>query len=404
MTPGTNRRRSTKTTKKTSKRTSSEETLLKYQKKRTILVTGYPGSICKNLVRTILENEPKSVIYFLVQEKFIEDAKKFVRGRSRQGYKNVNLLSGDIADMHLGLSAEEVKDLLKNITDIYHLASISYLGVPDELMWQVNVQGTTNLIELAQEARRLNHFNYISTAFVSGDRQGVVTEEELDCGQKFRNLYERTKFEAERKIRDAMGRLPITVFRPSIVVGDSRTGEIGRFDGPYYLGILLASSPLSSMALIGNEDAPLHVIPVDYAVNAILYISRQRQYTGKTFHIVDPNPISVKSAYELVARCIGINKEKLGISSVLPKGVLAGFAKILQTIPGVERLSRTQRQAIDYTNSMTFYNSFNTTEALRTTQLSCPPLQSYADNLVAYVRKHFESKRKKREDEEDPLA
>ncbi len=403
MTPSTAKRNSTKTTRKPSKSTS-RKTARKSQKKRTILVTGYPGSICKNLVRAILENEPKSIIYFLVQEKFIEDAKKFVKRKSRQGYKNVNLLSGDIADMHLGLSADEVKNLLGKVTDIYHLASISYLGVPDELMWRVNVQGTINLIELAEDTRKLEHFNYISTAFVSGDRQGVVTEDELDCGQKFRNLYERTKFEAERKIRDAMGRLPVSIFRPSIVVGDSKTGEIGRFDGPYYLGILLASSPLSSMALIGNENAPLHVIPVDYAVNTILYLSRKKQSIGKTFHVVDPNPISVKSAYELVARCVGINKEKLDAPSILPKGVLAGFTKILQTIPGIEKISRTQRQAIDYTNTMTFYNSFNTTQALSATNIQCPPLHSYADKLVAFVRNYYESKRKKRESEEDPLA
>lgn len=404
MTSSTTKRKPAKTTKKKTKSSSERKGTLKSQKKRTVLVTGYPGSICKNLVRTILENEPKSVIYFLVQEKFIEDAKKFLKSKNRQSFKNVELISGDIADMHLGLSADEVKNLTRNVTDIYHLASISYLGVPNELMWQVNVQGTINLIELAQESRRLEHLNYISTAFVSGDRQGVVTEDELDCGQKFRNLYERTKFEAERKIRDAMGRLPVTIFRPSIVVGDSKTGEIGRFDGPYYLGILLASSPLSSMALIGNEHAPLHVVPVDYTVKTILYLSRQKESIGKTFHVVDPNPISVKSAYELVARCVGINKEKLSVSSVLPKSVLTGLTKILQSIPGVEKISRTQRQAIDYTNRLTFYNSSNTTQALEGTQLYCPPLQSYADKLVGFVRNYYESKAKKREFDEDPLA
>ncbi len=387
------------------RRAQRRRTGTRSSQKRTVLVTGYPGFIGKRLVRTLLTSEPNSTFYLLVQEKFVEDAKRYVKAVRKKNTGKVHLLTGDIADMHLGLAADELKKLTRDLTDIYHLAAISYLGVPDDLMWQVNVQGTVNLLELAEEARKLRRFNHVSTAFVSGDREGVITEEELDCGQGFRNLYERTKYEAEKKVRAAMGRLPITVYRPSIVVGDSKTGEIGRFDGPYYLGILLVSSPLSvPLPLPGDGGAPMNMIPVDYAVDAILQLSQQPEAEGLTFHIVDPNPMSARSAYQLIARCAGLQANKISLATGLPRSLLSGLTKLFLSVPGLEKISRAPRQAIDYVSSMAIYNSTNTMRQLKGSGLECPPFEAYADNLVAYVRSYYEDRRKKREAEDDPLA
>ena len=373
--------------------------------KRTVLVTGYPGFIGKRLVRSLLTREPNSTFYLLVQEKFVEDARRYVQALRKKNLAKVHLLTGDIADMHLGLAADELKKLSRDLTDIYHLAAISYLGVPDDQMWQVNVQGTVNLLELAEEARHLQRFNHVSTTFVSGNREGVITEEDLDCGQGFRNLYERTKFEAEKKVRAAMGRMPITVYRPSIVVGDSKTGEIGRFDGPYYLGILLVSSPLSvPLPLPGDGGAPMNMIPVDYAVDTILHLSQHPEAEGLTFQIVDPNPMSARAAYQLIARCAGLQANKISLATGLPRSLLSGLTKLVLSAPGLEKISRAPRQAIDYVSSMAIYNSTNTMRLLKGSDLECPPFEDYADNLVTYVRRYYENRRKKREADEDPLA
>ncbi len=364
--------------------------------RRQILVTGYPGFIGKELVRKLIKAEPESTFYLLVQGKFVDDAKKYIRSFRRQKLDKINILSGDIASMHLGLSAEELKRVARNVTDIYHLAAISYLGVNEKRMWKVNVKGTQNLLEVADQARNLNRFNHVSTCYVSGDRRGVITEDELDRGQNFRNAYESTKFEAEKRVLKASERLPVSIYRPAIVVGDSKTGEISRFDGPYFMGLLLASSPVSvPLPLPGKGIGPLNMVPVDYVVDAIYYLSLHHQAVGKTFHLVDPNPLSVRRVYELIAARAGRKPPRLSVS--------AGLAKVVLKIPGLEKVSRAHRQAIDYVNTLAIYNNDNTQELLWGSTIVCPPFESYLDNLMAYVRATYQARKQKEDLAEDPL-
>jgi nucleoside-diphosphate-sugar epimerase len=264
-------------------------------------------------------------------------------------------------------------------------------------MWNVNVKGTQNLIEVADQARNLNRFNHVSTCHVSGNRQGIITEDDLNVGQNFRNAYESTKFEAEKRVQKARERLPISIYRPSIVVGDSKTGEISRFDGPYFMGLLLASSPVSiPLPLPGKGIGPLNMVPVDYVVDAIYHLSLHPKAVGKTFHLVDPNPLSARKVYELIAARAGKKPPRLSVS--------AGLAKTLLKIPGLEKVSRAHRQAIDYVNTMAIYNNDNTEKLLWGSPIVCPPFESYLDNLMAYVRATYKTRRQKEEPAEDPLA
>jgi thioester reductase-like protein len=365
--------------------------------RRQILITGYPGFIGKELVRKLIKAEPDSTFYLLVQSKFVDDARKYIRSFRRQNLDKINILSGDIASMHLGLSAEELKRVARSVTDIYHLAAISYLGVTEKLMWKVNVKGTQNLLEVADQARNLSRFNHVSTCYVSGNRRGVITEDELDEGQSFRNVYESTKFEAEKRVLKAGERLPVSIYRPAIVVGNSKTGEISRFDGPYFMGLLLASSPVSvPLPLPGKGIGPLNMVPVDYVVDAIYHLSLHPQAIGKTFHLVDPNPLSVRKVYELIAARAGRKPPRLSVS--------AGLAKVILKIPGLEKVSRAHRQAIDYVNTLAIYNNDNTEELLWGSPIVCPPFESYLDNLMAYVRATYQARKQREELAEDPLA
>jgi thioester reductase-like protein len=358
----------------------------------TYFVTGYPGFIGKRLVEHIAREDPKGHIYVLVQPKVLKEAQKHSAGLKGAP---IEILTGDVVDMHLGLSGEEYQRLCERVTDIFHLAAVSYLGVPKETAWRVNVDGTRNLLELARDCEHLKRFNYFSTCYVSGDRVGVIAEDELERGQGFRNAYEETKYQAERLVQRAGNTLPVTIYRPASVVGDSRTGEIDRFEGPYYLGILLVTSPLVvPLPLPGNGVAPLNVVPVDFVVKAVWAISRDARGAGRIFHLVDPNPMSARRVYELIAEKAHKKLPKFNLS--------ARAADVMLRLPLLEKLARPQRAAISYVNHLAIYNCHNTLELLDGTGVRCPPLSSYLDQLVAYVREQYK-KRREGAEVEDPL-
>jgi thioester reductase-like protein len=349
----------------------------------TYLVTGYPGFIGKRLVEHIAEADPKGRIFLLVQPKFLKDAQSYARKLTGA---QIELLTGDIVDMHLGLSGDEYVKLCQEVTDIFHLAAIYFLGAPKDLAWRVNVEGTRNVIELARECKKLRRLNHYSTCYVSGDRVGVVAEDELDLGQNFRNTYERTKFEAEKLMLKAGETLPVTIYRPPSVVGDSRTGEIDRFEGPYYLAILLVTSPLvMPLPLPGNGVAPLNVVPVDFVVQATWAISRDPRAAGRTFHLVDPNPMSARRVYELIAAKSNKRLAKFNLP--------AKATDVMLKLPFLERLARPQRAAIGYVNHLALYNSHNTLELLDGTGIRCPPLQTYLDKLISYAQAYFQKRK-----------
>lgn len=358
----------------------------------TYFITGYPGFISKRLVRHISKTDPEGKIYVLSLPKQEEDAQRELQ---RSGVQ-AEVLTGDVVDMHLGLSGAEYQRLCDQVTDIFHLAAISYLGISREAAWRVNVDGARNVIELAQECGKLRRLSHFSTCYVSGDRLGVIAEDELDCGQGFRNFYEETKFHAEKLMRRASEKLPVSIFRPSSVVGDSTTGEIDRFEGPYYLGILLVTSPLSMpLPLPGDGVAPLNVVPVDFVVKAVWQLSRDPRAAGRTFHLVDPNPMSARRVYEIIAERNNKKLPKFRLSAKATDAVLR--------LPFLEKLARPQRAAISYVNHLAIYNCHNTLELLDGTGIRCPPLHTYLDKLVDYVRSYYRRQREQLAEVEDPL-
>jgi thioester reductase-like protein len=360
----------------------------------TYFFTGFPGFIGKRLVAHVARQAPHARLVLLVESRCLEEARRSVKGLERPG--RVELLTGDVADMHLGLSGEEYQRLCAQVTDIFHLAALTSLGESKESTWRVNVDGTRNVVELARDCTQLRRLNHFSSCYVSGDRVGVIAEDELDRGQTFRNPYEETKFHAERLMQRAAASLPVTVYRPGCVVGDSRTGESDRFEGPYYLGILLVTSPLvAPLPLPGNGVAPLNVVPVDYLVDAVWALSRDPQALGHTFHLVDPNPMSARRVYELVAEKANRKLPRFNLS--------ARAADVVLRLPLLERIARPQRAAISYVNHLAIYNCHNTLVRLEGTGVRCPPLLSYLDQLVDYVREQYRQRKERSLEVEDPL-
>jgi len=358
----------------------------------TVLVTGWPAFTAARLMKKILSGDSETRLVILSREKFALGAQEMLDALPDDQGRRARVVVGDVCDMDLGLAGSEVRELAAEVTSIHHLAGIYYLGVEREAAERVNVDGTRGVIELAGECRKLRRLSHWSTAGVSGRRRGVILEEELDEGQSFRNFYEETKFEAEKLARAAARRMPVTIFRPGVIVGDSRTGEIDKFDGPYSLMVLIVQGPLDvALPLPGRGAAPLHLVPIDFVVDAAHALSLDERAAGGTFHLTDPCPFAARQIYELVAE--RAQKKR-------PRGFIpTGLAKVVMRTPGLERLARAPLAFLDSFDHLAFYNCRQTLALLKGTGIECPPFDSYVDHLVRYVREVHAARRKKIEDE-----
>jgi thioester reductase-like protein len=363
------------------------------------LVTGFPAFTARRLVERLLARTADDRVLMLVRDKFKNDAVAFQALLPPSSRARLRLVEGDVADMDLGLPGPDYKTLAAEVTQIHHTAAVYYLGAKRDLVERVNVDGTRTMLELAADCTHLRRFVHWSTSQVSGARSGVILEEELDCGQRFRNVYEETKFRAERMVRDASRRLPVTILRPGIIVGDSKTGEIDKFDGPYYLLVLIVSSPIDvHLPLPGRGSAPLNLVPIDYVVESAIALSRDPRAIGGTFHLTDPAPFSARTVYELVAQ----RADKKAPRGMIP----TGLARALLKAPGLERLARAPLAFLEAFNHLALYNCRHTLTLLSGDpwHVRCPPFDSYVDPLVRYVREVQARKKQARDDEAvDPL-
>jgi thioester reductase-like protein len=366
-----------------------------------VLLTGFPSfgakKMCEELVRP--GGGPRALVHALVRPKFEAEARAVLDELPLEQRSRIELIEGDSAAMDLGLSGAEFKALAKEVDRIHHCAGVSYLGVDRATAEQGNGGGAREVLEFARACEGLKALVYHSTALVSGDRKGLVLEDELNKGQEFRNVVEQTKARAEKMMRAAMPKLPIVVLRPSILVGDTTTGEVDRFDGPYLLILLIVTSPPDfALPLPGRGDSALNIVPIDYVVRAARAIGADPRAPGRTFHIVDPAPLTARRVFELVALAGGRR---------LPRGFIpANLTKALLRTPGLERFAKSPRAFLDALATPVTYSSANTDELLSDTGIRCPPFESYVERLIEYVQNRLREKRAKRASAEvdDPLG
>ena len=344
--------------------------------RETALVTGFPAFTARRMIAQLLAAEPETKLYVLARDRFAPDAARLLADLGAGD--RAEILVGDVCDMDLGLSSAEYRALSQELTWIHHLAGIYFMGVDDDTARKVNVGGTRTILELARDAGRLERVVHWSTAMVSGDRKGTVYGEDLDTGQRFHNGYERTKYEAERLVRAAMRQLPITVMRPGIIVGDSSTGEIDKLDGPYYLMVLIATNASGlRLPILGRGDAPLHLVPIDYVVAAAWHAARSAGAAGKTFHLVDPSPLTARAVFEGVAE---------HANTAVPRGSIPRpLARAVLRTPGLARLGRGPLAFLDLLDHAVHYDQTNTATALTGTMVRCPALADYLPALVKHV-------------------
>jgi NAD(P)-dependent dehydrogenase (short-subunit alcohol dehydrogenase family) len=255
-------------------------------------VTGGTGFIGRRLVERLLEKR-QGTVYLLVRESSegkLDDLVAHWRGTLGAGTaKRVEVVIGDLRKPLLGVEKDRVEELRGKIEDFFHLAAIYDMTAPAEQNTAVNVGGTTHAVELARamEAGRLHH---VSSIAVAGTYHGTFEEDMFDEGQRLPSPYHRTKFESERIVRE-QPYVPWRVYRPGIVVGDSKTGEMDKIDGPYYFfkAIQRMRQLLPEWApLVGVDLGYTNVVPVDWVAGALEHIAHEPDLDGKAFHLTDP--------------------------------------------------------------------------------------------------------------------
>jgi len=353
----------------------------------TVFFTGYPGFLGSELLPRVLKRSDDTRAVCLVQPKFADLA----RARADQlvaehpAYEGrIRLVEGDITRPDLGL--DDAEGLHREVTEIFHLAAVYDLAVERDLAMRVNVDGTRNMLRFAGDCKGLERFQYVSTCYVSGRYAGAFTEADLVKGQSFNNYYEETKFLAEVKVQEWMEKgLPTTIYRPSIVVGDSKTGATQKYDGPYYVIRWILKQPIVAvMPVVGDvRRTRVNLVPRDFITDAIDHLSAREVSVGKVYQLADPEPLTVDELLEAVAR--------VARKRVVRVPMLVGMAKAsLDYVPFLERVMGIPSEAIDYFIHPTYYVTDNTQEDLEGTGIRVPPFPTYLDRLVAFVRAHPE--------------
>ena len=353
-----------------------------------LLMTGFPGFLGSALLPRLLARregvgavclvQPQHMTMARVRVNEIESANPHTVGR-------IELVEGDITAPDLGIGPER-RDVLDEVTEVWHLAAVYDLAVPAETARRVNVDGTAHILELCRSRPRFTRLQYVSTCYVSGRYDGLFTEDALDEGQPFRNHYESTKFDAEMLVRKAIGDgLPATVYRPGIVVGDSRTGETQKYDGPYFLAAFLRRQlPMAVVPAVGDPDkVKFCLVPRDFVIEAMDELSVLERSTGRTYALTDPNPPTVRELVDIFAAHLG----KRVVWVPLPLGPTR---VAIGSVPGLERLLGLPAEALDYFASPTTYATTTTVADLAGTGVECPAFASYAETLLDFMAAHPE--------------
>ena len=361
------------------------------------LVTGGTGFIGHNLIGELLQQKKSATIYVLVRK---ESKKKFdsIKKEWGNGARRVIPITGDLTRPLLGVPAKKRKELEGKIDHVFHLAAVYDLMASPESQIRVNVEGTQNVVNLAADikAKRFHHMSSIAAA---GLYSGIFREDMFEEAHGLDNAYFRTKHDSESIVRRECP-MPWRIYRPGIVVGHSETGVIDKIDGPYYFFKLIQKMRKmipSWMPTLGLEGGRINIVPVDYVVNATIYIAHKPKLDGQCFHLTDPKPKRIGEVLNLFARAAHAPQMTMRIDArifnYLPSSIMAG----LRMLPPVRRITRHVMKELGlppdmmkFINYPTKFDNRETEKALKGSGITVPRLDDYAWRLWDYWERHLD--------------
>jgi thioester reductase-like protein len=350
--------------------------------RESIFVTGFPGFIAGRLLERLAK--PETQFYLLVQPHLVERAMEEIEEIAEvtaTPLESFVIIEGDITQPDLGIDPDDLETLRYETTHVFHLAAAYDLSVPQNVARTVNLDGTRAVNDFVRSVRSLSRYNYISTCYVAGKREGQILETELEHDAGFRNFYEETKYLAESEVEKLKKELPVTIFRPSVVVGDSETGETTKYDGVYYLIHYLRKAPaLLRMVNVGNPKVRLNLVPVDFVVDGIAALSRDKNAIGKTIALADPQPLTTAELFDVLARELSGRK-----SEFTPPQKLVEWFLSLRISPAITGLSA---NGVPYFFISQTYDTRVADRLLVPHGISCPRFADYAGNLIDFVEEY----------------
>jgi NAD(P)-dependent dehydrogenase (short-subunit alcohol dehydrogenase family) len=356
-------------------------------------VTGATGFIGRHLVERLLERDGD--IHVLVREGSTDKLEQLME---RWGHPdNVKPVFGDLSEPQLGID-DGARERLNGVDHFFHLAAVYDITADETTNALLNVGGTQNAVDLAN-ALGAKTFHHMSSIAVAGNYDGWFTEDDFDEGQEFPSPYHRTKFESEKLVRERV-QGAWRAYRPSLVVGNSKTGEMDKIDGPYYFfkAIQKIRHALPEwFPLISLEFGRTNIVPVDYVAAAVDHIAHQDGLDNKAFHIVDPKPPrsgDVMNAFANAAHAPhAVMRVDKKLTDMLPKGVLS-YALKIPALSGIKRSFLADlgipEEALRNAEMKTRFDARDTARALEGSEIELPALDTYAEKLWDYWERNLD--------------
>ena len=359
-------------------------------------VTGATGFIGKRLVQKLLLRKG-AVVHVLIRpgsEAKLKDLREFC------GVSAARLLpvSGDLKAKKLGVATEQIKLLKGKIDHAYHLAAIYDLGADEASQVEVNVEGTRNTVEFVK-AIDAGHFHHVSSIAAAGLYEGVFREDMFEEAENYDHPYFMTKHVSEKIVRQEC-KVPWSVYRPAMVVGDSQTGEADKIDGPYYFFKLIQRMRQLLppwMPSIGLEGGRINIVPVDFVVDALAAISHQKDITSRCYHLVDPVGYRVGDVLDIFSKAAHAPKMNVFVNAALLGFIPRSVTKGLMALAPVRRVRNAVMQdlglpedMLTFVNYPTRFDCRDAQAALKGSGITCPNLHDYAWRLWDYWERHLD--------------